>query len=57
MSDEQRKNYQTMQKIAPFTKLHPSERMQSNSDIINTLNKSGEVSIGKARELTAYQLL
>ena len=31
MSDEQRANFKTMQQIAPFTKLSPSERVNQTT--------------------------
>lgn len=38
MSDQQRQDYNTMKEIAPFTKLHPNERVENNDKIIKVLN-------------------
>ena len=33
MSDEQRADYKTMREIAPYTKLHPEERMKDQEKV------------------------
>ena len=56
MSDEQRSNYQTMKKLAPFTKLEPGERMSGAEKIKQMLNQSHELKIGDSKTIDAFQL-
>jgi aubergine len=56
MSDEQRADYKTMREIAPFTKLEPSQRMDSTNQIIDVLNASGRFRVDQPRRIKAFQL-
>jgi len=57
MSDEQRSNFQTMKKIAPYTKLSPEERMKKTGDIVQTLNDSDNIHLSLPQKIKAYQLV
>lgn len=56
LTDEQRNHYETMKKIAPFTKLTPNQRMTETMKLTQTLNESNAIQIGAPVEITAYQL-
>jgi hypothetical protein len=55
MSDDQKKNYQTMKDIAPYTRLSPDERLQDMEILISKVN-GPELQIIKPRTVTGYQL-
>ena len=56
MSDEQRANYNTMKDIAPYTKLHPADRVQETTDLVTIMNDSGRIRVAPPRRINAFQL-
>jgi aubergine-like protein len=55
MSDEQRKDYKTMQEIAPMTKLTPTERFDISTKLTDSIN-GHEFEVGRVKKLQGYQL-
>ena len=56
ITEQQRKDYNFMKKMASYTMLSPNERMQENVRAINILNRSEKLEVKDPQPVQAYQL-